>query len=202
MAMKRILLVTAVALFVALFGCGKKPESSPRLPEITSETAEGFVDLVFAITSSKIETNGSASFRVAGLHNGEQVGLEVLLRPPWKEGTLGEGIDLVTYQGIVAYRSVGPESDRLVQILDTLYESGMKPASMKSTPIHFAAFTLGGNPQKLEAGRVEIKLFHESENEEEYAEFYTNIDVRNGKLEIKEKDLDYRKAIIKALADQ
>ena len=86
-----------MGFFAALFGCGKKPEQPPpALPEITSETEEGFVDLVFAVTDSQINPDGSASLHAQGLHKGETVGLKVLLRPPWKERALGENIDLVT----------------------------------------------------------------------------------------------------------
>lgn len=198
--MKRVSEVIIMGFFAALFGCGKKSEQPPALPEITSEAEEGFVDLVFEITDSQIKPDGSASFHAQGLHEGETVGLKVLLRPPWKEGTLGDNI--TTFQGIVLYQSTGPESDRLVRILDQLYQSSLAPKAMASDPIQFTGITLAGDPRVIQSGPVKIKLFVESEDEKKYAELYTNIDVQNARLEIREKDPEYRGLVIRALTSQ
>ena len=47
-----------------------------------------------------------------------------------------------------------------------------------------------------------LKLFHEADPEDRYAEFYTNIDLANGVLQLHEKDPGYRSAIIKALRSE
>jgi len=45
------------------------------------------------------------------------------------------------------------------------------------------------------------KLFFESEEDDRYAELYLNIDVAGARIELNEKDDDYRKALVLALAD-
>jgi hypothetical protein len=192
--MQRIALMILMGFIATFSGCSRKPEPASALPEITSETEEGFVDLVFAITQSEVNSDGTASFLAQGLHRGETVGLKVLLRPPWKEGALGEGI--TTFQGRVNYESTGEESDRLVQILGELYQSPVRPRSMRKDVILFTGITLEGDPRALTSRPVKIKLFVESEDENRYMELYTNIDVQGRRLEIREKDPDYRDAVM------
>ena len=198
--MKRTGSVLTMGFLTALFGCGRDPERSVTLPEITSEAVEGFVDLVFAITNSQVNPDGSASFHAQGVHKGETVGLRVLLQPPWKEGALGE--DIVTFQGRVIYESTGMESDRLVQIMGELYRSSVRVRSMRKGPIPFTGITLEGQPRGLASAPVKIKLFVESDDEDGYGELYTNIDVPGRRLEIREKDPDYRDPVMRALGSE
>jgi hypothetical protein len=44
-----------------------------------------------------------------------------------------------------------------------------------------------------------MKFFYENDDAARYAEFFTNIDIPNGRIEIREKDPEYRAAIVKAL---
>ncbi len=198
--MKRIALVTVIGFLLVLFGCGKKPPASIVLPEITSETEEGFVDLVFAITESEFNTDGNASFHAQGLHQGKKVGLKVLLCSPWKQGTLGK--DITTFQGRVFYESTGEESDRFVQVLGELYQSSVRPKSMRKDQLQFTGITLAGDPNSLSADPVKIKLFVESEDEDTYTELYTNIDVQRKRLEIREKDIAYRDPVMRAIGTE
>ena len=206
--MKHVILVIAMGFFAALFGCGKKqepasmlPKPAPTLPEITSMSEEeGLIDLVFAIAESKSNADGSSSFHAQGLHRGGKVGLRVFLRPSWKEGTLGPR--MTTFQGEVLYESTGEESDRFVQVLGELYQSSVCPKMMRKGQIPFTAITLGGNPHDLSLAPVKIKLFFESEAEDQYAEIYTNIDAKKSRLEIMEKDPDYRESVMRAIGEK
>jgi hypothetical protein len=66
----------------------------------------------------------------------------------------------------------------------------------------FTGISLEGDPRDLTKGMVKIKLFFESEKQDEYAELFTNIDLRANRLEIREKDEEYRLPIIKALYER
>lgn len=178
-------------------GSTHAPQAAP--PDITSESEEdGFVDLVLAIDKHDVRPGGTQSFRASGVHQGQRVALEILLGPDWRAGSLGEDIPQTTYSGQVTYRSVGPESDALLRAIDALYETQLEPRSMTGER-HFTCVTLGGDPRHPHNGRIHAKLFYETDNEDEYAELYTNIDVAAGRVEIKEKDPDYRSAIVRAL---
>jgi hypothetical protein len=205
-------LIAVMGIFSFLFGgCGKQPASSPQStaqvqpakplaapPEVTSEEEEGFHDLVFYIQDFTRLPDGSQSIRGSGTYKGRQLGLEVVLGATWKAGSLGKDVPLVTYQGVVTYRSTGADSDAFIQVLDELYGTKLSPKAM-ATETRFTGISLGGDPRDLESGPVKMKLFFESDKQDEYAELFTNIQLADRRLEVHEKDPDYRLAVIKAL---
>jgi len=173
-----------------------KPLSAP--PEVTSEEEEGFHDLVFYVQEHKRLPDGSQSIRGSGTHKGRHLGLEIVLGPTWEAGSLGKDIPVVTYRGIVTYRSIGPDSDALVQVLDGLYDTRVGPKAM-GTEIRFTAISLEGDPRELAKGLVKIKLFFETDKQDDYAELFTNIELAARRLEVREKDPEYRLPLVKAL---
>jgi hypothetical protein len=212
MTKARIALAIMSILSLLFGGCGKQskiqqnqsqvePDSLTQLdtpPEVTSESEEDFHDLVFYIKDYKKLADGTQIVRALGIHNGQQIGLDVVLGVNWKTGSLGKGVPLVTYQGIVTYRSIGAETDSFLKVVDELYGTKLNPKMMKGE-IAFTGITLGGDPRDIAREPVQIKLFYESGGDEAYAELYTNIEIAKHKLEIKEKDPDYRKLIVRAL---
>lgn len=111
---------------------------------------------------------------------------------------MSQDIPLVMRQGTVTYRSIGPESDAFVQVLDDLYGTKLAPKSMRPETC-FTAISLGGDPRDPTKGPVRIKLFFESGGPEDYVERYTNIELAGHRLEVHEKDADYRSPIVRAL---
>ncbi len=182
-------------LALLLGGCAKQPIAT--LPEITSEQEDStFHDLIFHIQGHRTLADGSQHIRVAGLHKGRPVGLDIGLGSHWETGSLN--LPLVTYRGAVTYRSVGPESDALIQVLDELYATKLRPKRM-AAEVQFNAISLKGDPRDPSKGPVKIKLFYESGGEQAYGEIYTNIELAQRRLEIAEKDEAYRLPILRAL---
>lgn len=176
-----------------------KPDIINRL-EITSESEEGYYDIVFLISQHQKLPDGSQVISASGTYKGTSCGLDIVLGPSWKQGSidLGESSSLATYQGNVTFRSIGAGSDSLLQIMDQLYGTKQSPTSMKNET-GFTAISLQGNPQELKNGMTKIKLFYEAKKEDDYAELFTNIDLVAKKVYIAEKDVDYRSAVIRAL---
>src|ERR1041384_7173750 len=112
---------------------------SEDLPDILSESEEGFVDLVFLITRRATGSAGEQIFQAEGVHETGRVGLLVELSKDWKPGTLGE--DIPTHSGSVTYRSLGGSSDSLLLTLDRLYGTDVTPSRMNASTT-FAAITL------------------------------------------------------------
>jgi hypothetical protein len=205
-------LVVAMGLFSFLFGgCSKEPEPTPPTssqsqpskplagpPEVTSESEEGFHDLVFYVQEHRRAPDGSQSIRGTGTYEGRAIGLEVILGPTWQAGSLGKDIPLVTYRGIVTYRSTGSDSDSFAQVLDELYGTQVTPKEM-AKETRFTGISLGGDPRDLTKGPVKMKLFFESGGQDDYAELYTNIELAARRLEVHEKDEGYRLPLIRAL---
>lgn len=188
-----------MGLLSYLFGsCGKAPPAK-QAPEITADIEEGgFVDLRFAIRAHETLPDGSQALHAYGIHHGREVGITVVLGTDWKKGSLGPDVPLVTYRGVVRYRSLGAPSVMLLQVLDELYGTKLHSTAIRPSTT-FTAISLRGEPADLTKGPTKMKLFFESEVEGRYAELYTNIDLASGILQIHEKDPEYRSAVIKAL---
>ena len=195
----RAIVVSLVLVLIPFFlgGCRQGSTKGP-LPEITSESEEGFHDLVFAIEDHKKLPDGSQTILASGMYKGRKVSLEIDLGAGWRSSPLDADVPLTTYQGSVSYRSVGAESDLLLHALDEIYETKQAPQAMKKAT-EFTAISLGGDPTDLAKEPVKIKLFFESNAEDQYAELFTNIDLKARKLYINEKDEEYRAPIVRAL---
>lgn len=198
-------------LSLLLGGCGKHvPPASGQAratvqaraltgpPEVTSEEEPGFHDLILFIQEHKALPDGSQTLRVLGTFNRRQVGFDVVLGPSWQSGSLDKEIPLVTYRGDVTYRATGPDSDAFVQVLDQLYGTRVNPKAM-ARETRFTGISLEGAPRDLGKGNVKIKLFFESEREDDYGELFTNIQLGAHRLEVHVKDEGYRSAVVRAL---
>lgn len=204
-----------LSFLLGIFGCNKqtanevKHDANSDAPpvltapvEITSELEEdAFVDLVLYIEKHERLADGSQLIRGSGTHKGVPVGLDVILGNGWRKGSLGKDIPIITYSGSVTYHSVGAGSDSFVQAVDELYGTKLKPVHM-APDTRFDGISLEGTPADLQAGPVKIKLFYEPDSEDRYAELYTNIDLTAHRLEVFEKDEEYRTPLVKALSNQ
>ena len=98
-------------------------------------------------------------------------------------------------QGRITYRSVGSDSDSLLQALAALYKLPRKGAVFARTADADIVF-LDVNEREM-AGKV---FFAANGPQSAYAELYTNIDKQRHVLEIHEKDPEYRQNVLKALS--
>ncbi len=172
-----------------------KVKALTKPPEVTAELDEGFQDLVFWLEEHEEQDNGTHRIRAAGTHKGKKVSFEILLSPKWTSGMTSP---ITAHTGTVTYRTIGTDSDAFLSALDQLYETKLSPKTM-TKEVEFNAVSLEGHPGELEKGPVKIKLFFEPENPDDYLELYTNIDLQACRVEVREKDMEYRPAVIKAL---
>jgi hypothetical protein len=211
MVITRHLLFTTGLISFLLGGCSTQPavplqtsaqtQSSKPLtapPEVTSESEEGSQDLLFYVQEHKRLPDGSQSIRGLGTHKGRALSLEVILGPTWQAEYLSKDVPLVTYRGVVTYRSTGADSDAFVQVLDELYGTKLAPKAM-AAEARFTGISLDGDPRDLTKGPVKIKLFFESGGQDDYAELYTDIELTARRLEVHEKDEGYRLPVVRAL---
>jgi hypothetical protein len=168
-------------------------------PEIYAPSDEGSFDLVFFIEKHEKKEDGSQVLECVGQYKGEKVGFRVLLSSDWKKGSLGPNIPITTYQGVVTFQSQGEATDEFVRVLDVIYGTKLSPKASKET-VKFTGISLSGEPQNLAKGDVKIKIFFESEKENEYAEAYLNIELSKKLVKLNEKDESYRAQLVKAFS--
>jgi hypothetical protein len=184
----------------SIFGASGKEPDAP-LPEITSAAEEGWHDFTFAIRKDEKLPDGSRVLEARGLYRGREVGVLVVLGASWPEAKLNQKVPWTAYRGVITYRSLGPASDSLLHIMDDRYGTALHPKAMRAET-KFTGISLAGKPAALEAEPVKIKVFYESDDEQRYAELFTNIDLQHRVLQINEKDPDYRKPLVRALSSE
>jgi hypothetical protein len=186
-----------ICIWVLVLGLGlAEMANAMPLPEITSDSEEGWHDFNFAILQSKKANDGTLSLDVAGTYQGKTLAFRIRVLPEWKEKT--EPIHV--YWGHATLLSSGSSSDSLVEIMDLLYGAKIGVKKFKKE-VPFEAVALQGNPASLEKQPVKLKLFYDSSNQENYAEIYLNIDLAREHVWLNEKDAEYRKNIVRALGD-
>ena len=197
----------AAALLLLLAGCAGQPVAPPppppvklpvAPPEITSRTEEGFHDLLLGIQKTSSDAAGNLTLLAAGTHKGARVAITIKIhggmRPFDLTGKAGfSGIDKTG----IRLLSAGPESDRFLQVLAALYGVKNAKGKMKKEAV-FTCAALQGDPAKVQTELIKWKLFHNGD-EKDYCELYLNVNIPRGEVEIREKDEEYRKAIIEML---
>jgi hypothetical protein len=182
----------------ALLGCSKGDGDPPRDSRgVVSELAgpDDFVDLSLHLRAHERGAEGAQSLSAEMTHDGKVLAITIVLEPGWKKTAVG---DIPVQQGVVTVRSLGAASDCFLQRLDAVYGTKMQPKVMR-LETRFTAITLSGDPTALDRGPVQIKLFHESDDEDAYAELYVNVDLAKRVVEWAEKDMDYRRPVVRAL---
>ena len=170
------------------------------LQEIWKPSVEGFADLTLAIQSVEQAPEGYTTVTARGLSRRTVVGLKVSFKNGMKPGFAGSAVDRTAFaeDGIV-YSSIGPESDALLTEMAGLYRVDA-PAKFAAR-VGAVSIALQGNPSNLAFEPVRFKVFfNPNGGQSRYAELYTNIDLPKKKLELFEKDTDYRANVVKALA--
>jgi hypothetical protein len=195
----RFTLIAAINILSIFGASGKEPDAS--LPDITSGPQEGWHDFTFAIRKDEKLPDGSRSLEARGLYRGREVGVIVVLSASWPEAKLNQKVPWTPYRGVITYRSLGTASDSFLHIMDELYGTALHPKSMRAET-KFTGLSLEGKPDELEKAPVKIKVFYESDDEQRYAELFTNIDLQHRVLQINEKDEEYRKPVVRALSTE
>ncbi|HZO53269.1 MAG TPA: hypothetical protein VFB63_11150 [Bryobacteraceae bacterium] len=84
-------------------------------------------------------------------------------------------------------------------MLDSLYGVDLGADRMKPET-SLTAVALEGDPSTAPNGGVRMKLFFEHDDEKRYGEIYLNIDFAAGRVQFREKDEEYRAAVVKGLS--
>lgn len=187
-----------MGLFSILFGGLGRAEP---LTEITEKGEEGWHDLAFSVQDYSQSADGIQTIQLAGLHKGKKVALCAILSKDWIKRPASKDFPITTYKGTITIQSVGAESDLLISVIDSLYQTktGFKTFKQKSI---FTGISLGGDPRHPDKGDTKIKLFYEPDDQTQYAELYFNILLGSKIVQIHEKDPEYRTNIVKALGSK
>jgi hypothetical protein len=172
-------------------------------PILDQFSEEGFVDCTFRIVNH-VAAAGEHRFHLSASHLDERVGCDVVVVKGIRGG-FDEEMGLIfehVYRGGVRYRRSGPESDRLMTALATLYGLPAQARKMVES-FGFTAIALHKDDVDMESQPIKIKLFGndgEDVAEDDYFESFFNLDLVDGFVFWNEKDPDYRAALIRGLS--
>lgn len=171
-------------------------------PDLTQLSEEGFVDMVFAVRDVHVDKNGWHTIRADAKHQGTVVGLNVIVRPGMGPGVVDGQVDISEFHpdGVWLGRS-GPESDRLLGILASLYGIDVIPKTFREY-VRSTSVALFGDPGNLGQEYVKFKVFHDDKDEHgEYFELYVHVNLPGGVVAVNEKDHEYRPTVIKGCSE-
>ncbi len=208
-----MLKIFLLGLLLIFFSCNNPEKSSDSVADSKKQTNETYParellidngdeegwggDIKLSIVSF-VETDTSNLYTVQSTYQGNNLGLLVSI-PKQKEAENG-------FASGIVLKSIGSESDSLLMTLAKLYKQPVD-ASLKFTNALSLAYVnldmlakqLGAKDDEQYKTENQYKLFFEGENENDYAEIYLNINTSEHWIELKEKDEEYRTAIIKFL---
>jgi hypothetical protein len=190
--------IVGFVLVITFLSCSKsnKPEKTaetfPVQDIVIMGEVEGWgADIKLSITEIS-RNDSSVSYTVTSLDKGKNVGFKVSVpNDDARELTIS---------------STGINSDNFIQTISRLYKEEPDTSlhfvtSKKMGFIDLNQFAKEQFGQQIESsnGSQDLKLFIESENPDDYAEFYLNINEAEHWIEFKEKEDSYRKQVIKGL---
>ena len=194
----KLKLLSALVLCLAIVS---QSAAAAHLEEIWKPVEEGWFDLDLTVTSVTDEGDYITVVGM-GLFRGNEVGLKVSFRKGVSPAMPNAQPDQTAFapNGIV-YSSIGGASDRLLQAMATLY-GVPAPAGKFAARVDVTAIALDQYPVDVTKNATKFKVFFNdgAGQEDEYAELYTNIDIPGQRLELHEKDPEYRASVVRALA--
>ncbi len=176
----------------------EKKDTLP-IPElfINTNKEDGWGADVRLSISAIFKTDSSITYITNSNYGGEKVGFHITI--PLKR---------MAAEQVMLLGSSGKNSDNLVKLLSRLYKQEIDSSQHFAISKRVAFIDLDEFIKKEikgysgdENGINSLKVFFESDNEDDNAEIFININVKEHWIEIKEKDEDYRKQVIKALTN-
>jgi len=168
---------------------------------ISINTEGGFADITFPVLSVETFQNDRIKINISGEYNEEKIEFSFISKEMFKAGIGENGLinDAVEFQGIRVL--IDDKNGRsLVNLFSTVY--GIKPDhSSFRTEIVFTAIPMSKAPANIKSELIRLKVFYDDQFErDEYFEMFIIIDLKSKTVEFSEKDIEYRKTIIKVLS--
>ena len=186
-----------IGFLILLFSI--KLNGQSNLVNITSESREGYQDLILSIVDTMYEDD-SWIITAKGKFKETIVGIRINLKDNLKPGLVDGRIDNTSWaRKATKISSLGQESDNFVKIISDLYGIKTEKAFTKS-PIVFTCFSLNSVTAVLEKGYYEFKLYFDDANKSGiYTEVFLSLNLSEGYIKIPDRNPIYRESFVKAM---
>lgn len=173
------------------------------LPPVKVSGDDGWADLEFRVLGHEMHDNEAFHlFCVGAHHEGEAIAFNILWPTIWNfDPPRGAPHGVFAYSAAMALINAQPLHRSFLETLARLYRLPAPHVGMANFT-EVTAITLQGDPERVLDERVSLKLLFGAHEEAAipYAELYMTIDVPERTVELKEKDPEWRGAILAALA--
>ena len=176
-------------------GVGKSADDPAREVLVLNES--GFADFDLPLAGAMQVDDGGWIIKALGSLNGSEIGFEVRLGGEWRRQEIDDSA-LVVFWGTGAIIRSGTESDNFCGLLQDSYGLVGSGRTMPGI-IETTVASLGTDPERITEEPLKMKMFIEPDGEDDsYAEFFLNVDLRDQTVQLHEKDNEYRGNIVKA----
>lgn len=169
---------------------------------VASES-EGWFDVTFPILGTAPFEDGGKRLgtilRIGGDWSGTSVEWGVLIPDEWKEAKMTPPPPMKSWATSVLLGRTGEKSDMLVRRLSETYQMP-NGQLLAREEVELDAVSLFADPRPVGSKPIQLKVFLHSGAGTEYGEFYLNVDITAGRVQLKEKDPEYRRAVMNALS--
>jgi len=170
---------------------------------LVQSESPGWYDLSFAILDEQpILEDGkriAIALRIGGTLGDQRIELGLAIPDDWEEAKLTPPLPIKSFASSVLFARVGKSSDRFVRALATIYRQP-NPELMAREELEVDVIALAQDPRPIGSKPINAKAFVHGKTENDYGEFYLNVDWGSRRVILKEKDPEYRFAIINALS--
>ncbi len=208
MSKRRIKWLLVLASVLALLVAGRIYRLHVRrewLKPVTVERRDTFIDITLPVISRSCDIHGGCFVETDGLYQGQPTGITVIFAPGMRPSTFTDRMETTQVfpkNAGITLVAEGPRGTSLVHLLATSYGA---PAHHVSLPVTIptTAIAFEGNPADIQTQPLKFKIVHPSVKEApEYFELFVKTDLANNKVQLSEKETDYRPAILKAFGVQ
>jgi hypothetical protein len=177
--------------------------SALALPPLKISGDDGWADLEFRLLGHEMQGEDAFHlFCVGAHHHGAPIAFNILWPTVWNfDPPRGAPRGVFAYSAALALVNAQPLHESFLATLAELYELPAPRGGMANFT-EVSAITLQGDPERVLDERVTLKLLFGAHDDSTipYAELYLTIDVPERLVELKEKDPEWRGAILDGLA--
>ena len=172
------------------------------LPPLQVSGDSGWADLEFRLLGHEVQGEDEFHLFCAGAeHEGAPIAFNLLWPTIWNfDPPRGAPKGVFAYSGAIALVNAQPLHERFLRSLAALYELPAPRRAMANFT-EVSAISLQGDPERVLDEPVTLKLIFGAHDDSPipYAELYLSIDVVERRILLKEKDPEWREAILEGL---
>ena len=174
------------------------------VPEVAISTSHGFKTISLGILKETPVDLGEGvparALTFAGHYDGEVVECALIMQDSWEVDEPDGMRPISLWWSAVAFRRLSVGSDRMIRMLEKVFDLPTSGRRMReSVPVKVVSF--GTDPATFRSKKLPLKAFFGEADGVEASELYVNIDLPNHRIELSEKDPEYRTGVVTALSD-